>query len=509
MTPQHESEISRSIFREASDAFFILRPSDLHILNVNPAAQRLTGKRRKELLAMSLPDLVQTEDVGAIRELVQACQSTASFVGSANYLLNVAGGTKSIQLSASRIHTEPDTLALLVVRDVTRQKALEEELQQARRMEAIGRLSAGVAHEFNNLLMIINGYAAVVLDANGEAMTEEMQAIQKAGERAASFTRQLLDFGSNRTPATTVLDLAAVVAAMQNMLVPLLGDSIEVVTRQTPAADGVTAPLLFEADSARIEQLLINLAVNARDAMPAGGRLTIEMLSVQLTADEAAELHGLAQGPHVVLRVADSGAGMSAETVARAFEPFFSTKGHGQGSGLGLAMVYSAVAQCKGHIGIDSHPGRGTTFTMHFPATDRTIDVRVPSAEARAPISHGSGRVLLVEDDASVRALVSRVLENSGFTVMSFESGADALRESEQHRGKIDLVLTDYLMPGMRGDELGRRLAEQRPGIRVLYMSGCISLDGLGEIPAQMGAVLQKPFSPQELVQRVRAELDH
>jgi hypothetical protein len=375
-------------------------------------------------------------------------------------------------------------------------------------MEAIGRLSAGVAHEFNNLLMIINGYAAVVIDANGDAMTEEMQAIQKAGEQAASFTRQLLDLGSNRTPVTTVLDLAVVVAGMQSMWVPLLGNNIEVVTRQAPDADGVTGPLIFEADQARIEQLVINLAVNAKDAMPAGGSLTIEILSVQLTAGQAKELHGLAQGPHVVLRVTDSGAGMSTETVARAFEPFFSTKGHGQGSGLGLAMVYGAVAQCKGHIGIDSRLGHGTTFTMHFPATDRAIDVRVPSAPARTPATHGRERVVLVEDDANVRGLVSRVLRKAGFTVMSFCNGADALRECEQHRGKIDLVLTDYLMPGMRGDELSRRLTEQRPGIRVLYMSGCGSLGGLSETPEQMGAVLQKPFSPQELVQRIRGELD-
>lgn len=508
MTSNHEPEISRSIFREASDAFFILRPSDLRILNVNPAAQRITGKRRKELLAMSLSDLVQAEDVGAIRELIHACQSTANFVGSANYLLNVADGTRSIQLSASRIHTEPDTLALLVVRDVTRQKALEAELQQARRMEAIGRLSAGVAHEFNNLLMIINGYAAVVLDSNGEAMTEEMQAIQKAGERAASFTRQLLDFSSNRTSVATVLDLAAVVEDMQSMLVPLLGNNIEVVTSQAPDAAGVTGPLLLEADPARFEQLLINLAVNARDAMPAGGRLTIEMLPVQLTKDEADELHGLAPGRHVVLRIADSGSGMSTETMARAFEPFFSTKGHGAGSGLGLAMVYGAVAQCKGHIGIDSQPGRGTTFTMHFPATDRAIDVRAPSSPARTSVVQSRERILLVEDDATVRGLVSRVLQKAGFTVMSSGSGADALRISEEHHGKIDLVLTDYLMPGMRGDELGRRLAEQRPGVRVLYMSGCVSPDGLGENPAEMGTVLQKPFSPPELVQRIRVELD-
>lgn len=504
MTPEQQPEISRSIFREANDAFFVLRPTDLRILDVNPAAQRLTGRRRKELLAMSLEDLVHARDAAAITELVRACQSTENFVGSARYLMTVANGTLTVQLSASRIHTEPDTLALLVVRDISRQQALEEQLDQARRLEAIGRLSAGVAHEFNNLLTIINGYSALVLESgNQESPRAKMiLEIQRAGRRATSFTRQLLDFGSHRESAESVLDLSAVVANIKIMLVPLLGEGVEIETLLTPE------PLLFEADLVRAEQVIVNLAANAGDAMPAGGKLTIETFAVELTQDDVATRPGLRPGPHVVLRTTDTGCGMNVQTITRAFEPFFTTKNRGDGTGLGLAMVYGAVKQSRGHVAVESEPGRGTTVTIHFPAMVNAMHPSPAPATRTALAATGTENILLVEDDNAVRCYVRGVLQMAGYTVFECGHGEAALSLSEDHAGPIDLVLTDYLMPGMRGDELGRRLSRQRPGIRIVLMSGCATLDGIGEDQTLADRLLRKPFSPQELTERVRAELD-
>lgn len=502
MTIDQQPEISRSIFREANDAFFILRPDDLRILDVNPAAQRLTGRRRKELLALSLQDLVETQGAEAISELIQACRSTSYFLGSEGYLLKKEDGSRAIQLSASRIHTEPETLALLVVRDVSRRKALEEQLHHVRRMEAIGRLSAGVAHEFNNLLTIINGYSALLLE-NGtdEAMTGVLE-IKKAGERAADFTRQLLDFGSRQGIETRVLDLCEVVVGMERMLVPLLGEGIEVATKLE--SDG----LFFEADRGRIEQLLVNLAANARDAMPTGGRLTIETFRVELNSDDVASLPGLARGPHVLLRVSDTGCGMDSPTISRAFEPFFTTKKSEDGTGLGLAMVYSAVKQSRGHVAVTSRPEEGTTFTIHFPATNKAMTPSDSNGAPAEPPQTGTENVLLVEDDESVLRLVKGVLERAGYTVLPSCDGKDALATSERHDGPIHLVLTDFLMPGMRGDELGRRLTAARPDVRVLYMSGCVNLEGTGEDPEALGSFIRKPFSLNDLVRRVRTELD-
>lgn len=506
MTLGDQLEISRSIYREANDAFFILRPADLRILDVNPAAQRLTGRRRKQLLTMSLEDLVETRGADAITQLIQACQTTSYFVGTDEYLLKGDKGDRAIQLSASRIHTEPETLALLVVRDVSRQKALEEQLHHSQRMEAIGRLSSGIAHEFNNLLTIINGYSDELMESgieNPKALVEE---IQKAGKRAASFTRQLLDFGSKQRLATQVLDLDEVVTGVQKMLRPLLGDGIEVVTRHASGS------LRFEADPARIEQLIINLAANARDAMPSGGRLTIETFHTESNRSDVADEPAIREEAHIGLRVTDTGCGMDPKTVSRAFEPFFSTKERNEGTGLGLAMVYSAVTQSRGSITVESQPGEGSTFTIHFPATDKELSKPEVLSKSSTVLPTGSEHILLVDDDESIRGLVQRVLEKAGYTVILAQHGADALATSDRHPGRIHLVLTDYLMPGMQGDELARRLREKRPEIRVICMSGCAipqsdAFEGAEEL-THLGEFLQKPFSTGELTQRVRDVLD-
>lgn len=390
-----------------------------------------------------------------------------------------------------------------MVRDVSKQHALEEQLRHARQMEALGRLSAGVAHEFNNLLTIINGYSAIMQD-RGDAHSEtQLAEIQKAANRGAIFTRQLLDFGSKRQPTELVFDVREVATGLETMLRPLLGASITVETHQSET------PLLVEADAARIEQLLVNLAVNSRDAMTDGGTLRIATSSRELTQPDCATLPGLLPGQHVVVQVSDTGSGMDSATAERAFEPFFTTKTNSGGTGLGLAMVYNAVKQSRGHVAFKTAPGEGTTFTMHFPLTDKPIAPVTASEPAPVQKRQPTERILLVEDDASVRILVKDLLNKAGYTVLEARNGAEALQLGERESRHIDLMLTDYLMPGIRGDDLAQRILAIRPTMRVLYMSGCVSPDGIGEDPRLLGSVLHKPFSPTELLQRLRAELDH
>jgi PAS domain S-box-containing protein len=390
------------------------------------------------------------------------------------------------------------------MQDITSRKQLEEQLRQSQKMDAVGRLAGGIAHDFNNLLTVIKCHSELLLEelAQASSQHEEVRDIQKAAERATALTRQLLAFSRKQLLQPRVIDLNAVVGEVEPMLRRLIGEDIGIATMLDPALGRTMS------DPSQLEQLLVNLAVNARDAMPGGGTLTIETANIDL--DDQHELrHAVAQpGPYVMLVVGDDGCGMDADTRARAFEPFFTTKPAGQGTGLGLSTVYGIVQQSGGYISVQSEPGRGTTFRIYLPRVAAAA-APAPAMPAPAGSTRGSETILLVEDEDAVRALAKRILERQGYRVFEARHGADALRVAEQLDGRIDLVLTDVVMPHMNGRELAERLAAIRPGGAVLFMSGYTDDEIIrrGLLDPEM-AFLQKPFTANALARAVRDMLD-
>ena len=379
----------------------------------------------------------------------------------------------------------------------------EAQLLHAQKLEAIGRLAGGVAHDFNNIITAILGYCELMrLDSpRDDPRHGDLEEINAAAERAATLTRQLLAFSRRQVLDPQSLHLNEVVAEMDRMLRRLIGEDMELRTHLDPDLGWV------RADLGQIEQVMMNLVVNARDAMPDGGMVTISTANVELGKDIGAHLEG-GPGPHVMLAVSDTGCGMDADTRSRLFEPFFTTKPQGKGTGLGLATVYGIVRQSGGTIYVYSEPGRGSTFKIYLPevAPPATRAARVSQPPPRLD---GDETVLLVEDESAVRALARKVLETHGYTVLEADRGARALELSDAHRGVVHLLVTDVVMPEMGGREVAQQLARRRPDMRVLFMSGytddAVVLHG---VLAADVAYLQKPFTPQGLLRKVRAVLD-
>ena len=388
--------------------------------------------------------------------------------------------------------------------DVTREKELEAQLRQSQKMEAVGRLAGGVAHDFNNMLTVITGYSEFLLKrlSASDPIRSELEAIRQAGERAAGLTRQLLAFSRKQILAPQVLNVNRVVSETDKMLRRLIGEDIELVAILAPDLGNV------KADPGQIEQVVMNLAVNARDAMPEGGRLTIETANVDLSEEYAREHIDASPGPHVMLAVSDTGVGMDEETRSHIFEPFFTTKEMGKGTGLGLSTVHGIVKQSDGSIDVESLPERGTTFKIFLPRIEETAEASAAKSGPDRELS-GTETVLLVEDDPGVRAFGVRVLRERGYTVIEARGGAEALSLAGRHAGPIHLVVSDVVMPGMSGRDMAERLAVQRPGTKILYMSGytddAISRHGVLD-PGT--AFLQKPFTPDALVRTARSVLD-
>jgi two-component system cell cycle sensor histidine kinase/response regulator CckA len=394
--------------------------------------------------------------------------------------------------------------------DLTERRQLEEQLRQSQKMEALGLLAGGIAHDFNNLLSVINGFAELLaqdLPATDPRSTYVSEII-RAGESAAALTRQLLIFSRRQVVAPQTINLNQIVGDLERMLRRIIGEDIELVTRLHPDLG------LVRADPGQIEQVLLNLVTNARDAMPQGGTLTIETANVQLDAKAArpflyaTKAHEVRAGRYVLLAVSDTGIGMSPEVQARIFEPFFTTKEPGKGTGLGLATVYGIVMPCGGYVGVYSHPGAGTTFNVYLPQAE----AEQPSATAPDDaelVLNGHETILLVEDQDQLRSFAQLALERQGYTVLTAASGDEALHLAETHRGPIHLVITDVVMPRMSGRALAERLTAQRPGLRVLYMSGytddAILRHGILEADLPF---LQKPFTQTQLVRKVRDVLD-
>ena len=396
-----------------------------------------------------------------------------------------------------------------VFRDVTPQRhaereraKLEEQLLQSQKMEAIGKLAGGVAHDFNNLLTVILGHSQIVqemLDLDSP-LREGLEQIRKAGERASELTQQLLAFSRRQMRAPRVIDLAATVRSMEVMLRRVIGEDVELVTRCGER------PSVVKADSGQIEQVILNLAINARDAMEGGGCLTIGTGVTDLDGDER-RVADLPPGRYAVMTFEDTGCGMSAEIRRQVFEPFFTTKEAGKGTGLGLSTVYGIVRQSNGHVGLESEPGLGTVFTIFLPWIDAALqrDATGSSAEAMTP---GAGTVMVVEDEPMVRKLARDVLDMHGYCVLEASHGPQALEIAGAHSGVIDIVVTDVVMPRMNGVELYRRLRAMRPDVAVLFMSG-YARNVVGQAGAfpEGTAYLQKPFKPRELARKVREVL--
>jgi PAS domain S-box-containing protein len=387
--------------------------------------------------------------------------------------------------------------------EVTERKRLEQQLRQAQKMEAVGRLAGGVAHDFNNMLTIISGYSGLLLEhpATIEPLRGYVDEIRNASGRAASLTRQLLAFSRQQVLAPRVLDLNAVVSNIQKMLKRLIGEDIDLVT----ALGESLWPVM--ADPGQLEQVLLNLAVNARDAMPDGGVVSIETTNVKMDTAAAQAHFPLKPGPYALLTFSDTGSGMDAETQARIFEPFFTTKETGKGTGLGLATVYGIVKQSGGYIWVFSEVGKGTTFKIYLPRTEVELDDSGPG-RSLVETQRGTETLLLVEDEDAVRELVRNVLRENGYRVLEASRGEEALELSELFAGRIDLLVTDVVMPGMNGRELARRLVSSRPQVKVLYISGYA--DNAVWYPGGLdagGAFLQKPFTPEALARKVREAL--
>ena len=381
----------------------------------------------------------------------------------------------------------------------------EEQLRQAQKMEAVGRLAGGVAHDFNNLLMVMRGYGELLLnqlDAN-DPLRRNAEEIQKAAERATALTQQLLAFSRKQVLQPKVLDLNAVVTEVEKMLRRLIGEDIELTAVLDLALGRV------KADPGQIEQIILNLAVNARDAMPQGGRLTLKTANVTLDQAYVRQHLGATPGPYVLLAVSDTGVGMDAETRSHIFEPFFTTKGAGKGTGLGLSTVYGIVKQSGGTIWVESAPGRGTTFEIYLPLVEEATANGELHPALPPPTPGGTETILVVEDEMSVRKLAAEFLGSNGYRVLEAQDGAEALQVCEEHRAPIHLLLTDVVMPGMSGRELAVRLVGARPEMKVIYVSGYTDDAIVQHGVREEGTVfLQKPFSLDALARTVREALD-
>jgi two-component system cell cycle sensor histidine kinase/response regulator CckA len=478
---------------------------DGKVLEANPAlAQMLGYENASGTLAINTDD-VYVDPEG--RKKWQARMDESGLVRDFETQARRRDGTLIWLRDSARVVRDAQSNVLYyegILEDITERKQLEEQLRQSQKMEAVGRLAGGVAHDFNNLLTIISGYSDLLLDTlpGQERSRAHVEEIRKAGTRAATLTRQLLAFSRSQVLAPQVLDLNAVVTNVDKMLRRLIGEDVDLVAILGEKLGSV------RADPGQIEQVIMNLAVNARDAMPQGGKLTIETSNASLDAAYARTHATVVPGEYVMLAVSDTGIGMDAHTQAHIFEPFFTTKEKGKGTGLGLATVYGIIKQSGGYIWVYSEPGMGATFKIYLPRVEKSSPEAGGGKAAESP-AKGHETILLVEDEPALRAMVRSVLESKGYKVLEARHGEDALVVTELHRGPIDLLLTDVVMPGMSGRELAEHLVSANPKTKVLYMSGYTD-DAIvhhGVLGSDM-AFLQKPFSPDSVVRKVREVLD-
>jgi PAS domain S-box-containing protein len=481
-----------------------------HIRFFNPVAEKLTGWSHQDAKGRALTEVFRTvnAETGESVHLprLETLQNISTLPQN-TCLIPKSGDPVFIDDSIAPVQSESGkTLgSILVFNDASSRRAnaaalreAERQLAQAQRMEAVGRLAGGIAHEFNNMLMVINGYAALVLEEidDGSPLRSGVQEILKAGDRAATLTRQLLAFAHGQPVKFEVVDLNRIVLDFEKTLRRLIS-GIEIVTTLSEE------PLYALVDVGQIEQVIMNLALNARDAMPGGGRLTIATAAGASDVSGAAPDSGNAATGCAVLRVSDTGVGIDPETRAHVFEPFFTTKETGKGTGLGLSIVHGIVAKHQGHIRVKSEPGQGSTFEVCLRRAD-PVPQESPVSLNPQKAPRGTATILLVEDNDDVRKLVKEILTNLGYHVLDAANAEDALLALENHRGKIDLMVTDIMMPGLSGLELAKRVSSMHPAMRVLFVSGLVdhdtAADALGEPNV---AYLKKPITPADLASKV------
>jgi len=513
ITPKKETEVSArmssALFRElfeGSPLPIAVLDEKGRILRVNRGFERTFGYGQEESRGRMLDELiVPEEEKEAARQLIEKALK-GEVVGARGIRKRKDGSLLDVEITGHPIQMNGGVRVLYAIyQDVTEKRRMEEQLRQAQKMEALGRLAGGVAHDFNNALTTIVGHADLILASlrPEDPLYESAAEIKRASQSAVSITRQLLTFSRKQVVRPQVVDLNIIIGEMEKMLRRIIGEDIELVTSLAPDLGAV------RVDPAQMEQVLMNLAVNARDAMPKGGRLTIETANVELGEDYFRS-HAMRPrpGPYVRLAVTDTGVGMDRETRSRIFDPFFTTKTPGKGTGLGLSTVYGIVEQSGGFIEVSSEPGRGSTFKIYLPRVEEKAR-RITRKEKSFHLFGGSETVLLVEDETSVRGLAKRVLEDCGYRVIEARDAKEALEAAVRHQGEIDLLLTDVVLPGMNGGEVAEQLKEGRPDLKVIFMSGYPDDVVLHQIGTREGFhFIEKPFTPEDLARKVRAVLD-
>ena len=490
----------RAVFQAFPDLYFRLDAAGT-ILEVKAETETDMHSPSSQLLGKRFQDIPEKSAAEGFARAIDRLHQTRSLV-SIEYSLTLAGAVKHFE---ARLVPLLETQILVIVRNISDARRLQDQLRQAQKMEAVGQLAGGVAHDFNNLLTVISGHCGLLAEQmkTGRPSPESLEEVQKAAERASQLTRQLLAFSRKQVLQPKVLDLNDVVAGMEKMARRLIGEDVELRTVLKKPLGRITA------DPGQMEQVILNLVVNARDAMPRGGRILIETDNVTLDQKSVVKRRELEPGEYVMLAITDNGIGMTEGVKAHLFEPFFTTKGPGKGTGLGLATCFGIVRQSGGDIRVYSEPDRGTTFKIYLPRTGQSATTETPPAESAAP-RKGTETLLLIEDDVAVRRLTASVLRHCGYIVHEAGDGVEALQLiSGEHGPRFDLIVSDVTMPRMGGKELFENIRIKLPELKVLFISGYTNdaLTDLGTLGPGI-AFLEKPFSPKQLAQRVRAVLD-
>lgn len=502
---RESEERYRDLVENAHDIIYS-HDLDGNYTSINKAGERITGYTREEALKLNIAQTVAPEYLNKVGDMLKRKLGGEQVIAYEFEILSKDGRRVAVEANTRLVYQDGVPVGVQgIARDVTQRIQLEQQLRQSQKMEAIGQLAGGVAHDFNNLLTAINGYSSLALKRTGEdnPIAGYLVEIRKAGDRAANLTRQLLAFGRKQMLQPIALNLNDVVGDMNKMLQRLIGEDVKLTAKFDPSLGKI------KADPGQVEQLLVNLVVNARDAMPRGGNLTIETSNFEVDHDYASTHAGVKAGKYIMLAVSDTGAGMDDETRARIFEPFFTTKEKGKGTGLGLSTVYGIVKQSGGEIWVYSELGRGTTFKVYLPQIEARNgqSEEKPAIESAAPT--GWETILLVEDEDVVRGLARKILEQAGYNVLDATGGEDAFRLCQDHTEPIHLLLTDVVMPGMSGKEIADRLTGLSPTTRVLFMSGytdeAIVHHGVLDSNVEF---IQKPFTPNALTRKVREVLD-
>jgi len=485
----------------ANDAILVLDAETKVIVQANQQSSKLLGRPLRAIVGIRGEQIVLECDRTEYDGILDRTFKGTAVAGKELHLTHSDGHAIAVEVNTSLTEFEGKKIVQGIFRDITERKRLEEEVHQAQKMELVGRLAGGVAHDFNNLLMVILTQAARIKNlSNHPQLLEGIETVRTAAERAAALTKQLLAFGRKQVLVLQVLDLNELLGEMKGMLSTLPSDQIQLMV--IPSSQ----PLPVKVDPGKIEQVIMNLAVNACDAMPSGGVLKIRTARVSRPQSEASVTsHSV---PYAMVEMTDTGCGMDTETKGHLFEPFFTTKPIGKGTGLGLSTAYGIVKQSGGTIEVDSVPGEGTTFRVYLPIVDQPVSLR-KTPKASNPVTTGSETVLLAEDQSSIRSVLREFLDSKGYKVLEAQNGSEALALAERHPGAIDVLVTDVIMPQIRGLELAKRVTELHPDICVIFMSG-YSEDALLEnqlLADRNLTLIQKPFDLEELDQKIRESL--